>query len=122
MKKNQVKGHQGDVQFRSISNLPKGAVKIAHKPLALGEHSGHMHVMTGDVELFEFEGRIYAAVGNDGAMLQHVHESHFKNDYAAKEQIAVADHSMHKFDAGVYEFAIQNTYNPYSKLMEQSAD
>ena len=49
--KNTIRGMQGDVQFRTIKVLPKEAVKINHKPIALGEHSGHEHIVTGDVEL-----------------------------------------------------------------------
>lgn len=118
-----IKGHQGDVQFRQIDVLPKGAKKIDQKPLALGEHSGHMHVLTGDVELFEHEGTIYASVGTDGARLQHVHESNFKlKDYGSTRELKKADHHSHLLPRGVYEFWIQNTYNPYTKLMEKVED
>lgn len=118
-----IKGHQGDVQFASLSNLPKGASRIPHKPIALGEHSGHMHVVTGDVQLFEFEGRVFAAVGGDGARLQHCHESNFKDTcWESSEEIPVADHNSILLPAGTYEFFIQNAYNPYSKLMEKVID
>jgi len=117
-----IKGHQGDVQFKSLSKLPDGAKKITQKPIALGEHSGHEHILTGDVELFEYEGRIYAAVGNDGAMLQHVHESRFDGNYKTKKVMEKADHKPVPFAPGVYEFFIQNTYNPYAKIMEKVID
>lgn len=118
-----IKGHQGDVQFSSIQSIPKGAVKVTNRPLAYGEHSGHQHVLTGDVQLFEFEGRIIAAVGVDGARLQHCHESNFTDQcWKTTEEIQVADHKSHLLPEGVYEFFIQNAYNPYSKLMEQARD
>lgn len=117
-----VKGHQGDVQFKELSGLPKGAKRIGNKPIALGEHSGHEHILTGDVKLFEFKGTIYAAVGNDGAMLQHVHESNFDGNYKTKKVIEKADHKPIPFEKGVYEFFIQNAYNPYAKLMEKVLD
>jgi uncharacterized protein YkuJ len=69
-----LKGHQGDVQFKQIGKLPTNAKKIQNKPIALGEHSGHMHILTGDVEMFEVDGKIICAVGFDGARLQHIHE------------------------------------------------
>ncbi len=123
MKKITIKGHQGDVQFRSISKLPAGAVKIDNKPLALGEHSGHMHVLTGDVELFEVDGKIVAAVGGDGARLQHVHESNFTAKlWKTTEELPIADHRSHLLPEGVYEFWIQNAFSPYSKLMEKVLD
>lgn len=48
-----VKGHQGDVQFRQISKIPSNAKEIKNKPIALGEHSGHMHILTGDVQMLQ---------------------------------------------------------------------
>lgn len=123
MKKKHLKGHQGDVQFTAIESVPANAKPIAHKPLALGEHSGHMHVLTGDVQLFEVDGKIIAAVGGDGARLQHVHESNFTEKcWTQTEELQKADHNSHLLPKGVYEFYIQNAYNPYSKLMEQVID
>lgn len=118
-----LKGHQGDVGFMSIKSIPANAIKIPNKPIALGEHSGHMHVLTGDVELFEIDGKIIAAVGSDGARLQHCHESNFKEMcWTSTEEITKADHNSHLLPKGNYEFWIQNSYNPYSKLMEQVID
>ena len=117
------KGHQGDVQFAYIEKLPKGAKKIPQRPLALGEHSGHMHVITGDVELFELDGRVFAAIGKDGARLQHVHESNFTpNAYRSMEELPVADHRSHLLPAGICEIWIQNEYNPFEKVFERVID
>lgn len=119
----ELRGHQGDVQFKSISSIPSTAKKVANKPIALGEHSGHMHVLTGAVEMFEYEGRIICAVGSDGARLQHVHESNFTDaSWTKTEELQKADHNSHLLPEGNYEFYIQNSYNPYSKLMEKVID
>lgn len=118
-----ITGHQGDVQFASIGSVPPNAVKIKNKPIALGEQSGHMHVLTGNVELFEVEGRVIAAVGGDGARLQHCHESNFSETcWTSTKEIQKADHNSHVLPEGVYEFWIQNSFNPYSKLMEKVID
>ena len=118
-----IKGHQGDVQFATISKIPAGAKKLKNRPIAYGERSGHQHVLTGNVQLFEYEGKIYAAVGVDGARLQHCHESKFtEKDWASIKEIPVADHASHLLPEGVYEFAIQNNFNPYSQLMEEVQD
>lgn len=119
-----IKGHQGDVQFAQINKLPEGAKPLERKPLALGEHSGHMHILTGpDVQLFEHDGKIFAAVGSDGASLQHIHESRM-NEHAweSTQVIEKADHEPHLLPEGVYEFHIQNAYNPYAKAMEKVID
>lgn len=119
----QLQGHQGDVQFRSIDSIPAKARRVSNRPIAYGEHSGHQHVLTGDVELFEFEGRLIASVGADGARLQHCHESNFTAAcWTSTEEIAQADHASHLLPEGNYEFYIQNAYNPYSKLMEKVID
>jgi len=118
-----IKGHQGDVQFKQVNTIPAGAVKIHNRPIAYGELSGHQHILTGDVELFEFEGRLIASVGADGARLQHCHESNFTDKcWTTTEEIKVADHASHLLPPGNYEFYIQNSYNPYSKLMEKVVD
>lgn len=121
--KKQITGHQGDVQFRSITSLPREAKKVKNQPLAYGEHSGHQHVLTGDVELFEFEGRLIAVVGKDGARLQHIHESVMSEKaWSSTTELQKADHNAHLLPEGTYEFFIQNSYNPYSKLMERVVD
>lgn len=121
--KKQIKGHQGDVQFKQVLSLPKGAKKVNNKPIAYGEHSGHQHVLTGDVDMYEIEGRLVAVVGSDGARLHHIHESNIQvKDWASTKELQKADHNSHLLDKGIYEFYIQNSYNPYSKLMEQVID
>lgn len=121
--KQQLSFHQGDVIGRSVSSVPKGAKPISNKPIAYGEHSGHQHVLTGDVQMFEYEGRIITVVGTDGARLQHVHESNFSDKlWTTTKELPKADHGSHFLPEGVYEFYIQNSYNPYSKLMEQVID
>lgn len=119
-----LQGHQGDVQFKKIDSIPEGATKIDNKPVALGEHSGHMHIVTGPtVEMFEFEGRIFTSVGGDGASLQHIHESKLTPMAWKKvETLEKADHAPHFLPAGVYEFFIQNAYNPLAKAMEKVID
>ncbi|MBV7534078.1 hypothetical protein [Chitinophaga sp. sic0106] len=120
---NNLRGHQGDVQFASIQSIPSSAKRVLNKPIALGEHSGHMHVITGDVEMLEAEGRIICVVGPDGARIQHVHESNFsEKDYESSKELPQADHGSHLLPEGTYEFYIQNSYNPYSKLMERVID
>jgi len=118
-----ITGHQGDVQFKQVEKLPAGAKKVSNRPIAYGEHSGHQHVLTGDVEMFEIEGKLVAVVGSDGARLQHIHESNMTTvAWTKTTELQKADHGSHLLEQGVYEFYIQNAYNPYSKLMEQVID
>jgi hypothetical protein len=75
------------------------------------------------VDLYMFEGRTFAVVGSEGASLQHVHESNFKDTmYGSKSHISVADHKPVDFEPGTYEMFIQNAYNPFKKIFERVID
>jgi len=117
-------GHQGDVQFRQLLQLPKNLKRVKNQPVAYGEHSGHQHCLTGDVELFMAEdGTFFAAVGGDGATMQHVHENYFKeSDWVSTKELPMADHKPLHLPSGIYEIYIQNSYNPFQKLMEKVLD
>lgn len=73
--------HQGDVTFARIAKLPKGAAPIEHKGsfvLALGEKTGHKHVITVEREegmkLFREEnGTVYAVLATPATI---THEEH----------------------------------------------
>ena len=124
MVKNNHFVHGGDVQAMECV-LPSGVKKIEHKPIALGEHSGHMHVVTGkDVALFEDEdGNIYGVTGNDGATLQHVHESLFDGKYDSKRIYSKADHNPVTLKPNTtYKFGIHKKYNPFQKVWEKVQD
>lgn len=116
--------HGGDVQGYSIQSLPNGAKKINHKPLAYGETSGHCHILTGDVELFEHEGQTFAVVGKDGCFHQHIQETSITpKTYKAQKNISNADHTKDCVIApGVYAIGIHQKYNPFAKVFEKVVD
>jgi hypothetical protein len=126
METKMIKFHQGDVQGRQIESIPFEARQVTNRPVAYGEHSGHQHCLTGDVALFMSEdGTFFAAVGSDGATLQHIHESSmFNNEIAWKstKELPMADHKPLHLPKGNYEIWIQNSYNPFSRLMEKVID
>jgi hypothetical protein len=115
-------GHQGDVQIRQIDSLPQNCKSIPKKPLALGEKSGHQHVVCGDYEMFEDDkGQIFVSVGNAGAVLNHIHKSAFR-DYADTAPLPVADHKPITLNPGVFLIGIHKRYNPFSKIWEAVLD
>jgi len=98
---------QGDVALRE-ANLPEGAVKIENRPLALGEVSGHAHVVepntkTGKVDIFEFEGKTFVVTNHDGGQLRHVRLN--TGEQADHSPITLAPNTC-------YEVILQNEYNP----------
>jgi hypothetical protein len=114
MKKLQV---QGDVALR-VAVLPEGAKKIEKRPLALGEVSGHAHVVepetkTGTYDLFQYNGKTFVSVGGDGAQLRHVR-------LHTGQQ---ADHNPIKLEPNtVYEVILQNEYNPEAESFQRVLD
>ena len=116
---------QGDVALRQAA-LPKGAVKIERRPLALGEGSGHAHVVSCDkkqaedlesgdfgFDLFEHDGKTFVAVGNDGAALRHIR-------LHTGQQ---ADHHPIVLEPNtVYEVILQNEYNPEVDAFQRVLD
>jgi len=118
-----IKGHQGDVQFKMIDTLPGNATKVENKPLAYGETSGHVHVLTGDVELLEAEGRKFAVVGKGKARLQHILEGNLKPFCMTEvKELPIADHKSILFPPGTYEIGIQKQFNPFEKVFENVQD
>ena len=116
--------HQGDVQILGVDSIPSDAKRIEKKPIALGELSGHEHVITGDYELFEDEktGFIFAAVGSDGASLQHIHESNFTS-FDTKISLAPAEHKEITLKPNkTYKFGIHKKFNPFKKIFEKVLD
>lgn len=118
------KFHGGDVQGKQISELPENVVKINYTPIAYGETSGHCHILTGDVELYELNGKKFAVVGSDGAYHNHVNESKITPDiWNRNANISDADHTKDCWIApGVYQLGIHKKYNPFAKIWEKVKD
>ena len=120
-RKELIKGHQGDVIFKQIESIPEGFLKVDNKPLAVGS-GGHCHVVTGNVERYEFDNRVIYKLNKD-ARLQHTDISLMNEQtYSSLNLLPEKDHKPHLLPAGIYEFFIQQSYNPYTKLMEQVKD
>lgn len=105
---------QGDVFLEQIDGkLPKSKMKkLSTNLVAEGEFSDHVHVVEGDVELFELNGTLFVAVGSDGATLEH------KNLKTGKE----ADHKPISLPKGTHKVTIQREYNAFTGGYERVWD
>lgn len=84
--------------------------------LAYGEHSGHCHVITGNIE-FDAQGRII--VGDDSnAVLKHLLEKEWMDG----KEVWTKEHADIKLAKGVYEFIPQIVFDPLSKRIENAKD
>jgi hypothetical protein len=123
----QQHAHGGDAQFYLIESLPKGAKKIvgiAEKIIARGETSGHAHIVTGDVEMFELNGQMFAVVGKDGAYHQHYKESMItEKTFATNKNISNCDHVKDcPIAPGIYAIGLDRQYDPHQGLWVKNPD
>ena len=119
--------HGGDVQGYLIDKLPIGAKKITNikdKIIARGETSGHCHILTGDVELFELDGQIFAVVGKDGAYHQHYKESNVtEKTFLVNKNISDCDHTKEcRIEPGTYAIGIDSQYDPHEGVWKKNTD
>lgn len=121
---NKFSGHQGDVQFFSIDEIPSSAKKIAKTFFAKSEKSGHAHALCGDYELLELPGQGHIIkVGSDGATLNHTGYSNLTAEYWDKNiALEIADHKSSKLPEGLYYVGIQRRKKHFSKTWEQVKD
>ena len=124
--KNQY-AHGGDVQCYSINKLPSNARKLTNTDeliIARGETSGHAHILTGDVEMFEAEGQIFARVGKNGAFHQHIIETEITPEtFRINKNISNADHTKEcPIEEGIYAIGLDRQYDPHSEMWIKNPD
>lgn len=127
MKITQQYAHGGDVQFYQIEELPtrlKKLEKPTDKILARGETSGHCHILTGDVELYNDGSNYYAVVGPDGAYHQHYREENVTEDvFQVNKNISDCDHTNDcRLVEGIYAIGIDQQYDPHEGVWTRNLD
>jgi len=84
--------------------------------LAYGEHSGHCHVVTGDVTI-NSKGQI--EVGEDSnAVLRHILET----EWMQGKEVWTGEHKDIVLKPGVYEYVPQQVYDPLTQRIEDARD
>lgn len=122
---NRFKGHQGDVQIYSIESLPTGAKAVKNNLIAKSERSGHCHVLCGDYEMFEVEGKegFYVNVKGELAVMNHTRfDTLTEQTMASPTETPIADHKPTIVPKGLYYVGIQRRVNPFKKVWEQVKD
>jgi len=88
--------------------------------VARGEHSGHCHVVVGDVEIEEKKDRIIITVGEDSnASLKHLLEKPWMEK---QEEVWTKEHKEIPFEPGQYTFIIQEEHDPYKGVSRRVTD
>lgn len=95
---------QGDILFKLVDSLPKGAKKLKHKTVALGEFTGHSHRFEDNTtELFMLENTMYA---NVPVTTEIIHE----------------EHKPLVIEKGVYEIGNEREYDYAEESMKKVVD
>ncbi len=119
--------HGGDAQFYLIDSLPakaKTLTSIDDLIIARGETSGHAHILTGDVEMFEIDGQKFAKVGKAGAFHQHIIEDQINFEtFKVNKNISNADHTKDcPIGEGIYVIGLDRQYDPHEETWKQNPD
>lgn len=84
--------------------------------IARGEHSGHCHVITGDIT-FNSKGQII--VGEDSsAVLKHLLEK----EWMQGKEVWTGEHTDITLTPGIYEYVPQIVFDPLTNRIESAKD
>lgn len=104
---------QGDVMLKPCK-VPAGAKKIAIRPIALGEHTGHHHSFMSNVaerpiedlvEMYEKDGQTFVRVIGEPKQVSLVHQQH----KAHEVEPATIDDRKTGLDGYVYVPQVENS-------------
>lgn len=87
--------------------------------IARGEFSNHSHVVTGDVQIEEKNGKVLVHVSEDSnACIKHLLES----EWLEGREVWTKEHKDIPLKEGTYEFVQQSEYDPYEDKIREVRD
>lgn len=96
-------------------NLEQRKLRI----IARGEFSNHCHVVIGDVNVYQKNGKTYIKVGEDSnAVLKHLLET----EWLKGKEVWTKEHKDIPLEKGTYEFVQQVEYNPLDETIRAVRD
>ena len=115
-------GHQGDVQFFEIDQIPKNSKKIEKQFLAKSERSGSIHALFGNYDQYEVDGGFCLDIKED-CLLNHSLEIHVAGKSMDEvTKLPKKDHRHSIIKKGLYFAGIQNKFDPLSGMKEKVRD
>ena len=104
---------QGDVLIEAIDTIPAGTKPAKNKILALGETSGHGHIVTGKAEVMEdAEGNLFIDVPQE-AKVEHL---------LVASGNWTEEHHPIALEAGKYKVIQQREYDPHQDAIRNVVD
>lgn len=87
--------------------------------IARGEHSNHAHIITGDVNVYQKDGKTFIEVGEDSnAVLKHLLET----EWLKGNEVWTKEHTDIPLEKGTYQFIQQVEYNPLDEVIRAVRD
>ena len=87
--------------------------------IARGEHSNHAHIVTGDATIKVEKGETVITVGDNGATLKHLLESHWVEN---GEEVWTKEHTNIDLEKGTYKYIPQIEKDPYEEVIRRVVD
>jgi hypothetical protein len=98
-------------------NLSK-AKKVENNIVARGEVSGHSHIATGDVDVYELDGEVILDVRGEAA-IKHLLEEAFTRE---KKEVWTGEHADIPLAPGTYKYVPQMEFDPYDEVIRRVQD
>lgn len=94
------------------------AKKVKNNIVARGEVSGHSHIATGEVDVYEIDGEIILDVYGEAA-IKHLLEEAFTE---TGKEVWTKEHTDIKLEKGTYKYVPQIEFDPYEEVIRRVAD
>lgn len=117
-------GHQGDVQFFQINDIPSDAKKVEKQFIAASERSGSFHALFGEYDMYEIESGFVIDAKED-CILNHSLEAELKKQgisMSKPDVLPKKDHRHSVIPKGKYVVGIQNRFDPLENIKKRVID
>ena len=94
------------------------AKKVENNIIARGEVSGHSHIATGDVDVYEVDGEIILDVKGEAA-IKHLLEEAFTK---TSKEVWTGEHADIPLKKGTYKYVPQVEFDPYDEVIRSVKD
>jgi len=94
------------------------AKKVKHNIIARGEVSGHSHIATGAVDVYEKDGEIILDVHGEAAIKHLLEEAFTKTG----KEVWTGEHADIPLPKGTYKYVPQVEFDPYDEVIRAVRD
>lgn len=115
-------GHQGDVQWFSVDEIPANAKKVEKQFIAASERSGSFHALFGDYDMYETNDGFIVDVKEE-CVLNHSLATELKGITMDETKVLPKkDHRHSMIPKGIYAVGIQTRFDPMANIKKRVID